>query len=126
MVRLQRKFEDAKSDKLALKKIKNAILRDKGVQDMQRHIWSYTDWSNFKRLIQFIKNVDGVNAVYYKDSDSPFVQNGYRWRDGKMVGKDRDIEIETDYGTLKGSIMCAGAGTVEDPLSSYDMTLQIW
>lgn len=56
----------------------------------------------------------------------PHYQNGYLLDHGKMVGKNRIITIETNFGNIDGTIRCFGAGTVEDPLSSYDMTLQLF
>jgi hypothetical protein len=74
-----------------------------------------------------IKGVDGVNSVYYKDSDR--YPQGYRLDRSisKMpIAKERDLEIDTDYGTLEGSVICSGAGSIEDPLESYDMILKVW
>ena len=82
----------------------------------------------FKNLISLIKGVDDVNSVYYKDSDRYHqVIYIYSIYISKIpISKERDLEIDTDYGLLKGSVTCSGAGTIEDPLDSYDMILQVW
>lgn len=124
MLKLKRVFEA--EDKKALKSIKNAILRDAEVKRLtSRVLHDDGAWGPFKQLIKAIKNAhpDIISVLY---GDDPHYQNGYSWQDGRMVGKNRVITIETEHGDMKGSIRCFGAGTVEDPLESYDMTLQIF
>ncbi len=124
MLKLKRVFEA--EDKKALKSIKNAILRDAEVKRLtSRVLHDDGAWGPFKQLIKAIKNAhpDIINVLY---GDDPYYQNGYSWQDGKMTGKNRVITIETEHGDMNGSIRCFGAGTVEDPLESYDMTLQIF
>ena len=124
MLKLKRVFEA--EDKKTLKSIKNVILRDAEVKRLtSRVLHDDGAWGPFKQLIKAIKNAhpDIINVLYEDDPDYP---NGYLWQNGKMVGKNRIITIETKYGDIKGSVRCFGAGTVEDPLESYDMTLQIF
>lgn len=120
--------ETVSSDKAELKKIRNRIIRDKNIQEIQKHIYKDDGaWGPFRNLISLVKGIEGVTGVYYKDSDR--YPQGYRWDRtlSKMpLAKERDIEIETDFGTLKGCIICSGAGSVEDPLEAYDMILNMY
>lgn len=88
-------------------------------------------WGPFLSLIDALNNIDGVVHVSYGDSKRSGLSNGYNWvsLDGKtsvMKDKIRDIVIDTDFGTLGGEIICSGAGSIQDPLERYDMTLQLW
>ena len=106
--------------------IKNTILKDSKVKYFTSKIFRDNGtWKPFRDLIQAIKDSHpDIDGVYYEDD--PYYPNGYLWQNGKMVGKNRIITIETKYGDIKGSVRCFGAGTVEDPLESYDITLQIF
>lgn len=125
MVKLLRTEENNRAQ---LKKIRNKIIGDRNIQEIQRHIYRDNGaWGPFKNLISLIQGIDGVNSVSYKDSDR--YPQGYRWDKSvsKMpVAKERDIEIETDFGTLNGLIICSGAGSIEDPMDSYDMILNVF
>lgn len=122
------KKESEAQNKAALKKIRNRIITDPNILEIQRHIYKDNGaWGPFRNLISLIEGVEGVNHVAYMDS-SRYPQ-GYRWDKSlsKMpIAKERDLEIDTDYGTLRGSIICSGAGSIQDPLDSYDMILQIF
>ena len=116
-------FED---DKRELKKIKNAIYRNPDVKKLTSKILKDDGaWGPFKALIKAIRESHpAITGVYY--GDDPHYLGGYRWENGKMTGKYRVIEIETEFGTMNGHIICFGAGTVEDPLEAYDMVLEIY
>ena len=122
------KREAINQDKAELKRIKRRIDYDKNIIEIQKHIYKDDGaWGPFRNLISLIKGVEGVNDVSYKDSDR--YPQGYKWDRSisKMpIAKERDIEIETDFGNLEGSVICSGAGTIDDPLDSYDMILQVW
>lgn len=109
-----------------LKKIKNAIYRDPEVKRLTSRVFHDDTWRPFYALIKAIDNIDGVNGVLYGDNPNPYYQNGYKWKDGKMVSKSRVITIETDFGDINGYIDCYGAGTVEDPMSAYDMVIGLF
>lgn len=109
-----------------LRKIKNAIYSDPEVKRLTSKVFQDDTWRPFYALIKAIDNIDGVNGVLYGDNPDPYYQNGYKWKDGKMVSKSRVITIETDFGDIKGYIDCYGAGTVEDPMSAYDMVIGLW
>lgn len=122
------KKEEVSENKAELRKIKRRIDTDPNIREIQKHIYRDNgSWGPFRNLISLIKGVEGVNNVFYKDSDR--YPQGYRWDRSisKMpIAKERDLEIDTDYGTLEGRIVCSGAGSIADPLESYDMTLQIF
>lgn len=109
-----------------LRKIKDQIFRDERVRWYTSRVFQDRgDWKPFRELIQSIKDSSPlIEWVYY--SDDPNFPQGYVWKDGVMTSKYREIEIQTSEGNLYGSIKCFGAGTVEDPLSSYDMVLEIY
>ena len=114
------------SNRTELKKIKDKIYSDPIVKKMTSHIfYDRGDWGPFKACIDAIKNSSPyITGVYYEDD--PHYRNGYRWENDRMTGKMRNITIETDFGDLEGSLNCYGAGSVEDPMESYDMVLNIW
>lgn len=116
-------FED---DKRELRKIKNAIYKNPEVKRLTSKILKDDGaWKPFKDLINAIRESHpAITGVYY--GDDPHFLGGYRWENGKMTGKYRVIEIETEFGTMNGHIICFGAGTIEDPLDAYDMVLEIY
>ena len=116
-------FED---DKRELRKIKNAIYKNPEVKRLTSKILKDDGaWKPFKDLINAIRESHpAITGVYY--GDDPHFLGGYRWKNGKMTGKYRVIEIETEFGTMNGHIICFGAGTIEDPLDAYDMVLEIY
>lgn len=124
MLKLKRCFE---SNTRELNQIKRAIFSNPEVKRLTSKIFQDDQaWTPFKNLIRAIKNSDNrIQNVYYQD-DPATGNNGYIWRNGKPTSKYRTIEVETDFGTLKGQLNCYRAGTVEDPLSAYDMTLNLW
>jgi hypothetical protein len=87
----------------------------------------------FQSLIRALNNIDGVVRVSNGDSTKRSgLSNGYRWdsydggKTNVMKDKIRDLFIDTEYGELEGEIACWGAGSIQDPLERYDMTLQLW
>ena len=68
-----------------LRKIKNRIYKDYNVKYYTTHKFRDSDWSNFRKLIQSIQNVEGVNDVSY--GTDPEHDGGYVWENGKMVRK---------------------------------------
>lgn len=113
-------------NKRELRKIKNRILDDYNVKYYLTNIVRDTDWSNFRKLIKAMQDVEGVNNISYGVDPNPYYQSGYRWKDGKQVSKHYVLDIDTDVGHIYGQIICAGAGSVEDPLDAYDMTVNLY
>jgi hypothetical protein len=124
--RLLKRKKMVEANSRDLRKIKNAIYNDPEVKRLTSRIFQDDTWQSFHKLINAINNVNGVNGVLYGDNSDRRYQNGYLWKDGKMATKSRVITIETDFGDINGYIDCCGAGTVEDPLSAYDMTLGLF
>lgn len=121
-----------KPDKRKLNGLIKRIYNDPEIKRLTSKV--FTDdgaWGPFQSLIKALNNIDGVVHVSYGDSKRSGLSNGYNWvsLDGKtsvMKDKIRDIVIDTDFGTLGGEIICSGAGSIQDPLERYDMTLQLW
>lgn len=119
-------------DKRKLNGLIKRIYNDPEIKRLTSKV--FTDdgaWGPFQSLIKALNNIDGVVHVSYEDSKRSGLSNGYNWvsLDGKtsvMKDKIRDIVIDTDFGTLGGEIACWGAGSIQDPLERYDMTLQLW
>lgn len=120
-------------DKRKLNSLIKRIYNDPEIKRLTSRV--FTDdgaWGPFQSLIKALRNINGVDSVAYGDSTSRSgLSNGYRWDsyDGKtnvMKDKIRDLFINTEYGRLEGEIACWGAGSIEDPLERYDMTLQLW
>lgn len=127
MLKLKSINEVSSEDKRALRSVKRAILNDAKVRYLTSRVFKDDGtWKTFRSLIDAIRNShESIKSISYED-DHSYGQNGYLWEHGNMVSKSRIITIVTDFGELKGNIICFGAGTVEDPLSSYDMTLEIF
>ena len=119
-------------DKRKLNGLIKRIYNDPEIKRLTSKV--FTDdgaWGPFQSLVKALNNIDGVVHVSYEDSKRSGLSNGYNWvsLDGKtsvMKDKIRDIVIDTDFGTLGGEIACWGAGSIQDPLERYDMTLQLW
>lgn len=124
--RLLKRKKMVEANSRELRKIKNAIYSDPEVKRLTSRIFQDDTWQSFYKLINAINNVKGVNGVLYGDNPDQRYQNGYLWKNGKMATKSRVITIETDFGDINGYIDCCGAGTVEDPLSAYDMILGLF
>ena len=88
--------------------------------------YSDKDWSNvnqiFKTFNQYGLDLQIISADYYKDHNNPTSQMpvGKKWK--------FEISFNNNKGKLTklyGTVVAAGAGTVEDPLSKYDITVQV-
>ena len=84
------------------------------------------DWSNVNQIFK-IFNQHGldwqiISSDYYQDHNNPTSQTpvGKKWK--------FEISFNNNKGKLTklyGTVVAAGAGTVEDPLSKYDITIQV-
>jgi hypothetical protein len=121
-------------DKRKLNGLIKRIYNDSEIKRLTSKV--FTDdgaWGPFQSLIKALNNIDGVVRVSYGDSTKRSgLSNGYRWdsydggKTNVMKDKIRDLFIDTEYGELEGEIACWGAGSIQDPLERYDMTLQLW
>lgn len=114
------------SDTHNLKKIKNAIYRDRDVKRLTSRVLKDDGaWGHFNDLLNALRNAH-PSIISVSTQNSPRYPGGYEWKDGKMMAKHKELIIDTEYGPINGIIQCFGAGSVEDPLDSYDMVLQLW
>ena len=108
-------------------KKKNNYLTDKIIKKLHiasqpytSHKFSDQGWENLHELIDVLRNVDGVEELYYGGG------RYYNFR-GEGAYKEYTVDIITSYGTkIKGTIQCHFAGTMEDPYSAYDMTVNFY
>lgn len=108
-----------------MRQITRNILNNAKVKNMQTRIFKDDGaWGPFKEFIKAIKDSDPrIEDVQFWDKGA---NGGYRWQDGNMKDKMREIRVYTDKGYVEGEVICFGAGSVEDPLDAYDMTLQLY
>ena len=99
------------------------------IYKLVKHDGFYNDegWNEVHRIADEIRDL-GAEVDYYPTNDSHTVQ-GYP-SDGSMKSKSYDIEIRFTNALgkdieIRGQIVCSGAGTVDDPLSRYDVVLML-
>lgn len=101
---------------LANKLIKNL---HKVSQPWTSHLFRDNAWENVHKFIEELENVDGVKELYYG--------GGRYHKQDSNAFKEYKLEIITNYGiTLRGEIRCHFAGTMDNPYSAYDMTVNFW
>lgn len=110
-------FNDIKQNKLLTNKLIKTL--HKISQPYTSKKFTDNDWRYVQQLIEVLRNVDGVEELYYGGGKyHNFNEGGY---------KEYNIDILTSYGTkIKGEIRCHFAGTMENPYSSYDMTVNFY
>lgn len=92
--------------------------------DSLKGFFNDKDWSGIKQIWNAFKSLDWqiISADYYYDNNNPTsrMPAGKKWR--------FEISFNNNKGKpskLYGTVVAAGAGTVEDPLSRYDITVQV-
>lgn len=84
-------------------------------------------WQGVHDLVAGIEDLGA--EVNIKPTNSSLYNNGYP-TNGSMNAKSYDIEITFVNAlnkeiTINGHIICSGCGTVEDPLSAYDVVMTL-
>jgi hypothetical protein len=105
----------------AKKTIINKIYRNINKLGLTSKIYNDNDWSGIKKLIEVIRNTDGVNEVSYGTVDGGYRQNneGTKWKEYK-------IEIDSIQGVINGNLNAYFDGGENDPYERYDLTLVLW
>lgn len=92
--------------------------------DSLKGFFNDKDWSGIKQIWNAFKSLDWqiISSDYYYDNNNPTsrMPAGKKWR--------FEISFNNNKGKpskLYGTVVAAGAGTVEDPLSRYDITVQV-
>lgn len=109
-------------DKKKVNYLTNKIIKKLHIasQPYTSHKFSDQAWENLHELIDVLRNVDGVEELNYGGG------RYYNFR-GEGAYKEYTVDIITSYGTkIKGTIQCHFAGTMEDPYSAYDMTVNFY
>ncbi len=102
----------------------------KAVDPYVRGLFSDEDWSNVHRVFDAIGDL-GVNLNYGTRNDG-FYTHGYHQNDrGEPDSKAYEFEIKFTNVVGKkmkvcGQLIASGAGTVENPLSKYDIIFQLY
>ena len=112
------------SDKYELMKIKKSIYDNPIIRQLTTKLIKDDNWKSVKTIIHQIERIIGVSRVSYGARDFGG-SSGYTMKYGKVSGKTYSVIVETIYGNLEGNLVCAAAGSVEDPLSYYDITLTL-
>ena len=84
-------------------------------------------WQGVHDLVSEIEDLGA--EVNIKPTNSSLYKNGYP-TNGSMNAKSYDIEIKFINAldkeiVINGYIICSGCGTVEDPLSAYDVVMTL-
>ncbi len=101
-------------------------------QPWTSHSFQDEDWSNFRKFVEDLGNVDEVTSVDYWCENGGYEGHDDQFSNGMPTRKRYIIHIhtvydeETGYDGIKGDITCHFCGTVEDPTSRYDMTMTLW
>lgn len=92
------------------------------------HLYHDNAWENVWKHIEALEKVKGVKGI---STSAP--NGGYH---NYFAGQSTDInhpaykeymlEIDSDYGTIIGRLICHSAGTTDDAFSRYDMTCTFW
>ena len=88
-----------------------------------KRLYKDNDWTYLRALMNDLANVPGVRDFNY--GGGKYHQNGKEF--GESAYKLYTVEIETEFDTIiKGEVYCNFAGTIDDPWSRYDMTVNFW
>lgn len=96
------------------------------VQDYIKGIFRDEDWKGVKRVFDRINNL-GVqldwwvqNGGYFKDRDTGEIKGKkYKFKISYINLQQKEVEF-------KGQLICSFCGTVQDPMSAYDISLIIY
>ena len=84
----------------------------------------YTD--NWQKVRDIVKTIRDMGAeVIIQPTDNNLYSSGYPV-DGSISCKNYSLTILVDDFKIYGNIHCAGAGSVEEPLSRYDISLSLF
>ena len=109
------------SDRRKISLLTNGIIKKlyKVSQPYTSKKYSDEACENFHELVNVLSNVKGVEDLNYGGG------RYHNYNDGGY--KEYTIDITTVYGTkISGTIQCHFAGTMENPYSSYDMTVNFY
>ena len=102
----------------------------KSVDPYVHGFFSDEDWSNVHRVFKAISDL-GVNLNYGTKNDGYYV-HGYH-QNGNMTPDAKAYEFEIKFTNVAGKkmkvcgqLIASGAGTVEYPLSKYDIIFQLY
>ena len=88
-----------------------------------KRLYKDNDWTYLRALMNDLSNVPGVRDFNY--GGGKYHQNGKEF--GESAYKLYTVEIETEFDTIiRGEVYCNFAGTIDDPWSRYDMTVNFW
>ena len=88
-----------------------------------KRLYEDNDWTYLRALMDDLANVPGVR--YFNYGGGKYHQNGKEF--GESAYKLYTVEIETEFDTIiRGEVYCNFAGTIDDPWSRYDMTVNFW
>lgn len=88
-----------------------------------KRLYEDGDWTYLRALMDDLSNVPGVRDFNY--GGGKYHQNGKEF--GESAYKLYTVEIETEFDTIiRGEVYCNFAGTIDDPWSRYDMTVNFW
>lgn len=94
----------------------------KALHEYTSHIFKDNDWRYVKEAIDTIKQLGYEVEVSVKNGGY-----GNKEIDGMPRSKDYQLNIMTPDGfNINGILTCHAAGTMDNPFSSYDMTISLW
>ena len=117
---LDNKLYNAKSKQTA----KNIIYRN--IENLTKGIFRDQNWSNVRRIWNRLEqlglevNVEVKNGGYFNDRMTKEVSGKKYYFDFEYVN------IEGKNFRFQGELICSFCGTVEDPMSAYDISFIIY
>lgn len=96
------------------------------------HSFGDSDWSNFHAFVKDIEGLEEITDVTYWCENGGYGGHDGQFSNGMPTYKRYTVHIstvydaQTGYDGIKGNITCHFCGTVDDPMSRYDMTANFW
>lgn len=110
-------------DKKAIRNHTEKLIRllYKESREYTSHKFKDTNWEYAKRLLDKLSDIPGIEELNWGGGKY------YNMFSGEGGYKEYNIDITTIYGAkIYGTLQCHFAGTIEDPTSSYDMTVNFY
>ena len=96
----------------------------KSIQKLTSYIYKDDNWSAAKNVLETISNVIGNDGEF-----DVWCENGGYWKRISEFPNYKEFKIRINLNNgveINGSLKCHSAGTLEDPFSSYDITVTLW
>ena len=97
----------------------------KGMRPFTSKLFRDNGWENVTAAFEHMREIVGPEGQV----EVTVKNGGYRNGSDGISGQNKEYHFEVSLSngvTIGGVLTCCQAGTVQDPWSAYDMTLQMW